>query len=104
MTVLGSLFVSLAIILFLLPPLLSLPFPSASSGCTVLCSSLPNSDAAWGIYPAKGSALVEDGTDGNLMFCGKGHSKTIATAPSGGETNCYYGMGNNKILIAPFQN
>jgi hypothetical protein len=69
------------------------PTAYAVTGYTLLCSSLPNGDSAAGIYPAKGGAFVEDWSNGNIVFCGSRHSKTIATAPAGGMSASYYGMG-----------
>ncbi len=74
--------------------LLLTPFASTTiAGYKVLCPSLPNGDFAGGIYSATGGAFVEDWSNGNLVFCGSGHSKTIATAPAGGESASYYGLG-----------
>jgi len=54
---------------------------SAVTGVATLCSSLPGGDQAGGIYPTKGGAFVEDQKVANLIFCGGGTSKIIATAP-----------------------
>jgi hypothetical protein len=103
--IIGTLLV--VFLLFVLPSIMeSIPFASASSGLTVLCSSLPNHDNPAGIYPATGGAFVEDLFNGNLIFCSGGVSKIISKAPPGGlgpgygcfipnrpPSPCYAGMG-----------
>jgi hypothetical protein len=74
---------------------MAVPSASAASTYKTLCSSIPGSDDAGGIYPATGGAFVEDFDKGNLVFCNASThaSKTIAFAPSGGSGGGYSGMG-----------